>query len=179
MVRIAHLSRWVLALLVALVAVGMDFGSAAAAPASPKPPVHQKLTQMYRFEQQRSKIQGERLKRTVAFASKLDQLIARQKDKKQDTAALERAVGSFRAALDRAWAEWQAASTGLTAHAGFDNDGKVTNADQAGATLKDAHGHMEQAHTIARNALRELHGAIAAYHKAHRGAPEVPMPLEP
>lgn len=178
--RIAHLSRWMLALIVALVAVGTNFGSAAAARSEgPKPPANQNLTQLYRAEQQRSKIQAERLKQVMAFAGKVDQLIARQKDKKQDTAALERAAASFRAAIERARAEWQAASAALTAHAGFDNDGKVTNADQARAMLRDAHGHMEQAHTIAHNALRELRGALAAYRKAHREAPELPMPQEP
>ncbi len=178
---IARFSRWTLALLVALVAVGMSFGSASAAPAKPTPttPANAALSRTYKIEQGRLKLQDTRLKNADKHAGKLDQLIAKLKAKGQDTAALEQAVATFRTDIANARAEWQAASATLATHAGFDADGKVTNADQARATLKDAHGHMEQVHAIARGAYQKLHAALVAYRKAHREVKEPVAPLQP
>ncbi len=88
-------------------------------------------------------------------------------------------MAAFRTGIAMARAEWQVASATLAAHTGFDGAGKVTNADQARATLKDAHGHMEQAHTIARGAYEKLHAAIVAYRKAHREVKEPVAPPQP
>jgi uncharacterized membrane protein len=88
-------------------------------------------------------------------------------------------VAVFRTSITRARAEWQSASAILATHAGFDAAGKVSNADQARTTLKDAHGHMEQAHTIAHAAYKNLHAAIVAYRRAHRQATEPVAPPEP
>ena len=178
---IARFSRWTLALLIALVAVGMSFGSASAAPAKPTPPnpANTTLTRSYKLEQDRLKVQDVRLNNAVKYAGKIDELIAKLKAKGQDTAPLEQAVAAFRTEITKARAEWQAASTTLAAHAGFDAAGKVTSADQARATLKDAHGHMEQAHTIAHAAYAKLHAAVVAYRKAHREVKEPVAPVQP
>jgi hypothetical protein len=178
---IARFSRWTLALLIALVAVGMSSGSASAAPAKPTPPIpaNAALSRTYKLQQDRLKLQDVRLKNAGQYAGKIDELIAKLKAKGQDTAALEQAVAAFRSEIAKARAEWQAAGTTLAAHAGFDAAGKVTNADQARATLKDAHSHMEQAHTIAHAAYTQLHAAITAYRKAHREVKEPVAPVEP
>jgi multidrug resistance efflux pump len=176
-----HFSRWVLALMIALVAVGMSFDRAAAAPAggAHRPRVNARLAQMYRVEQLRLRVQGERLTRVDLFAGKLDTLIAKLKAKGQNTAALDQALAAFRAAIEQARTEWNAAKSTLGSHAGFGTDGKVTDADQARATLEDAHAHMQQAHALAKGAFRDLRAAFIAYRKAHRNVPEVPAPLEP
>ena len=178
---IARFSRWILTLLIALVAVGMSLGSVAAAPAKPtRPnPANAGLTRAYKVEQDRLKFQDVRLKNAGQYAGRIDELIAKLKAKGQGTAALEQAVAVFRTEITNARAEWQAASATLAAHAGFDATGKVTNADQARATLKDAHGHMEQAHSIARGAYEKLHAAIVAYRKAHREVKEPVAPQHP
>jgi hypothetical protein len=178
----ARFSRWILALLVALVAAGISFGSAAAAPAgkpTPPKPNNAALARTYKLQQNRLKHQDVRLKNAEVYAGKIDQQVAKLKAKGQDTTALEQAVAAFRASIAQARAEWQQASAVLTTHAGFDDAGQVTNADQASATLKDAHSHMEQAHTIARTAYRSLHAAVVAYRKAHRQMAEPVAPPAP
>jgi hypothetical protein len=180
MSRIARFSRWTLALMVALVAVGMTIGSAWAAPAGGTgDKLNAALSRRYKQEQQRQKLQDARLKRADEYALKIDGMIAKLKAKGKDTAALEQSVAAFRAGIAQARAEWQAASDTLAAHAGFDVAGKVSNADQARATLKSAHEHMESAHTIARGAYRTLHEAIVAYRKANRGVKEPATPVQP
>ena len=174
-------SRWTLALLVALVAVGMSFGSASAAPAKPPggPKAELALSRMYKAEQNRLKLQDARLNRAVEYATKIDSLIAKLKTKGKNTAALEQAVAAFRSGIAQARTEWQAASATLATHAGFDDAGKVSNADQARATLKNAHGHLEQANTIARAAYEKLRAAVAAYRKANPEVAEPVAPLQP
>jgi hypothetical protein len=183
MLRIAHYSRWMLALIVALAAFGMSLGSASAAPASAGNAAgagpNARLAAQLRVERQRLKVQDIRLKRADEFAGKIDALIAKLKAKGQDTTALEQAVASFRTGMASARAEWQAASDTLATHAGFDDAGKVTDVTAARATLKDAHGHMEQAHTIGKLAFRDLRTTLIAYRKAHRGTPVTPTPVEP
>ncbi|HEU5101215.1 MAG TPA: hypothetical protein VFU22_19460 [Roseiflexaceae bacterium] len=179
MSQIARLSRWTLAVLVALVAVGMSFGSASAAPANPAAKQDAALSRKYNEQKQRLKLQDVRLNRALEYATKIDSLIAKLKAKGKDTASLEQAVAAFRDGIARARAEWQAASDTLTAHAGFDAAGKVVNADQARATLKSAHEHMENTHTIARDAYKSLHAAVAAYRKANRQVKEPVAPLQP
>ena len=175
---IARFSRFAMALLVALAAVGMSVGSASAAPSGASKP-NVALARLYKQQQQRLKIQDARLARAVEYAAKIDGLIARLKAKGKDTAALEQAVAAFRAGIEQARSEWQAASATLAAHAGFDDAGKVINADQARATLSEARGHMQQAQTIARGAYKSLRSAIAAYRKANRGVVAPVAPLEP
>ena len=89
------------------------------------------------------------------------------------------ALTAFRAAIEQVYTEWSTAKAALDIHAGFTADGKVTNADQAHATLQNAHDHMEQAHAIAKAAFRNLRTAFIAYRKTHRNVPAVPAPLEP
>jgi len=176
-----HFSRWILALMIVLVALGMNFDRAAAAPAggADKPRANVRLAQMYRVEQLRLRVQGERLTRADLFAAKFDVLIAKLKAKGQNTAELDQALAAFRATIEQARTEWNAAKSTLHSHAGFGTDGKVTDADQARATLQDAHNHMQQAHALAKGAFRDLRAAFVAYRKAHRNVPEVPAPMEP
>ena len=180
MFRIARFSRWTLALLVALVAVGMTAGSASAAPAGgAADKQNAALSRRYKEQQQRLKLQDARLNRAVEYAAKIDTMIAKLKAKGKDTAVLEQSVAAFRAGIAQARAEWQAASGILATHAGFDAAGKVSNADQARATLKGAHEHLESTHTIARGAYKSLHEAIAAHRKANREVKEPVAPAQP
>src|ERR1043165_2660957 len=88
---IARFSRTTLALLIALVAVGMSFGSVSAAPAKPAPPssANAALSRPYKLEQERLKVQDMRLKNADKYAGKIDELIAKLKAKGQDTTALD------------------------------------------------------------------------------------------
>jgi hypothetical protein len=175
------ISRWILALMIALVAAGMSFGHVAAASAdgAGQPRANMRLAQMYRVEQLRLRVQGERLNRTNLFAARFDTLIAKLKAKGQNTVALEQALAAFRAATWQARAEWNAAKSTLVTHAGFGAGGNMTDAAQARATVQAAHDHMQQAHVLAKGAFRDLRAAFVAYRKAHRNVPDVPAPIEP
>lgn len=184
-----------IALLAALIAIAASLGSAFAAPSSerqpppsatqpparPTPPAvpANQLARTYREEQQRLKLQDVRLKGAVEFATRIEKVIAQLKSKGKDTTALEAAVASYRTGITNARAQWQIAADALAAHAGFDANGKVTDADQARATLKSAHSAMEQARKTAHDAFVALRKALAEARKANRTMPKLPEPQEP
>jgi hypothetical protein len=177
----SRLARWTLALIVATLMLATSLGSAFATPRTPPNPPGRNaaLEAAYRVAKQRLKVQDTRLIHADAYAARVDAVIARLKERRQDTAPLERAIAAFRSRMADARKEWQGAQAGLATHAGFDDQGKVTNADQARASLKGAHEHMEQATRIARAAYRDLHAAFVAYRRSHRGAEEPLPPATP
>jgi len=169
--------RLTLAMLAALVAVLAGASGAFAAPRTevkepPKPNVA--LSRAFRVEQQRLKAQDFRLKAALGTATRFDKAIAEMQAKGKDTTALQAAVDAYRAGIASARAEWQLAADGLAAHAGFDADGKVTDADAARATLKAAHGHMEQASKLANQATQAFHTAMEAFRKSLKPEPKRP-----
>jgi hypothetical protein len=169
--------RLTLALLAALVAILAGAGSAFAAPRAevkepPKPNVG--LSRALREEQQRLKAQDFRLKAALETAAYVDKVIVNMQAKGKDTTALQAAVSAYRTGIASARAEWQLAADGLAAHDGFDADGKVTNADTARATLKSAHGHMEQAGKLANQAAQAFHTAMEAFRKSLKPEPKHP-----
>jgi uncharacterized protein YhaN len=180
MSRIARFNRWTIALLVALVACGISAGSASAAPTGEGAGrQNAALSRQYKQQQQRLRLQEARLTRAGEYAVKIDGVIAKLTAKGKNTAALEQAVAAFRTAIGQARAEWQAAADTLASHAGFNDAGTVSNADQARTTLQGAPGHMQSVHTIARDAYKSLHQAVAAYRKANREVKEPVAPAQP
>lgn len=177
----ATIRRWTLAMLVALVALAATAGSALAAPPAPKDPAanNARLAQAFRHQQQRLAGQAERLKRADEFAGKVEALIAKAKGNGKDTAKLEQALATFRAALGEARAEWQAAADVLKTHAGFGDDGKVTDAEAARATVKAAHDHMQAAHDKAKGGFKALREALKAFRQANRAQQTPTVPQEP
>ena len=169
--------RLTIALLAALVAILAGAGSAFAAPSGerkepPKPNIA--LSRAFREEQQRLKAQDFRLKAALEKATYVDKVIAGMQAKGKDTTALQAAVDAYRAGMASARAEWQLAADGLAAHAGFDADGKVTDATAARAMLKDAHSHMEQAGVLMKQATETFHKAMEAFRKSLTPEPKRP-----
>jgi hypothetical protein len=171
MFAITRRSRAIIALGVLMIGFVFATGTAAAAP---RDNVNPRLERAYKAQQERLRRQDYHLKRADEFAARMDEFIANQQAKGRDTAALEQAVVNFRAGMADARAFWNEASAVLTAHAGFDDAGRVTNVEQARATLRTAHGHLVDASLAGREAALELRKAIRAYRQANP-APEMPQ----
>jgi hypothetical protein len=166
----SRIARWLLTLSVALVALFATFGSAAAAPRAGDPPPDSKprLERAYKEEQQRLAAMEQRFKEAGAFADNVAGMIVKLKEHGVDTARLERALAAFRARMADAHGQWEAAREVLTAHAGFDAEGHVTDMRQARATVAQAHLHLERARTLAERAFRELRTVLATYPRPER-----------
>lgn len=107
----------------------------------------------------------EKLGKTETFISKTQQLIDRAAEHGMDVSAVQAALDAFGDAVDNAKPIYESAHEIVNLHAGFDADGKVTDAEQARATvralgeklkeMKDAMGGTGQALRDALHAFRE------------------------
>lgn len=104
--------------------------------------------------------------------------IANQKAKGQDPSTLEAALATFQQQLATAQTSHATAANLLSAHAGFDDSGHVTNADQAKQTLTDAHQALETARTTLKQAGEDLRKALQDYRQTHKptATPAAPAP---
>ncbi|HEY3232407.1 MAG TPA: hypothetical protein VGJ87_24460 [Roseiflexaceae bacterium] len=163
-------TRLLLTLAVALVALCATFGSAAAAPRTADttpPPGNTSLERAYQAEKQHLRMMEGQFHQARAFADEVAALIQRLKEHGGDTMPLERALATFRDRMGAAHRQWEAARDILATHAGFDDEGHVTNADRARATVRNAHAHLMRADRIIRAAFHDLRTAAAAFLEPH------------
>jgi hypothetical protein len=163
-------TRLLLTLVVALVALCATFGSAAAAPRAADttpPPGNTSLERAYQVEKQHLRRMEFQFHQASAFAEEVAALIHRLKEHGVDTMPLERALAAFRDRMGAAHHQWETARDTLATHAGFDDEGHVTNADQARATVRNAHAHLMRADRIVYAAFHDLRAAVAAFLQSH------------
>jgi len=108
-------------------------------------------------------------------ADRLENLIDQAKERGRDASALEAALASFRAAMDSAQAKHDQGAAILATHAGFDEQGNVTEIKEAWETVRGAGKEFRDAGKTMASALRALHAAIRDWREANRGA----LPEEP
>ena len=108
-------------------------------------------------------VQQTHLEATGQIVSKMQDYIADQQAKGKDTSSLEAALATFQSQIAAAQASHDTAASILSAHAGFDDNGQVTDPDQARQTLISARQSLADAHNILRQAERDLHKAVKDY----------------
>ncbi len=105
-----------------------------------------RLEQLYQRELKLLEGQAQRLERmeerSVGYQEKIDEFVAEGRD----VTALEKALDKFNSRLKEVRDLHGEAGQILATHAGFDQDGKVTDARQAAETLKDAGKLMRRVH---------------------------------
>ncbi len=108
-------------------------------------------------------------------ADRLEDLIDEARDRGRDVSALEAALASFRSSMDSAQAKHDQGEAILDTHAGFDDEGEVTEVKAAWETVKGAGKEFRDAGRTMASALRTLHAAIRDWRQANRDAmPEGP-----
>jgi hypothetical protein len=128
-------------------------------------------------EQEWLKLQQTRLDGTAQIVEKTQAYITEQKSKGKDTAALEAALATFQQQVATAQTSHKTAADLLSAHAGFDASGKVTDSEQAHQTLTGAHQSLSDAHKVLQQAGLDLRKAIRAYRDANDPAAKAtPVP---
>lgn len=102
--------------------------------------------------------------------AKLQGMIDKAAANGKDVAQLQAALDAYEAALTAARPQYEALSGLISAHAGFDANGKVTDAEQAKETLKEAREQLKAIKEAMGGTFKTLREAIKAFREANKPA---------
>ena len=139
-----------------------DDGTAAA------PGGGKRLEAAFKAEQKWLAAQAERLSKANEFSAEAQKKIDELKAKGKDTSALETALANYQAQIAAAQAAHDNAVSILGAHAGFDENGKVTDRSLAKNTVQAAHTALAEAHRSLRQARIDLMKALKDWRNANK-----------
>jgi len=122
------------------------FAASAADDATPQPAdrVNRLLERKWKAEQRRYEAQGKLFDVSSDLMERAQAAIDRATDKGIDTSAAEAALAALETAIANVKPLYEQAGAELTAHAGFDASGKVTDAQTAAQTVEDMHKLLDQ-----------------------------------
>ena len=149
-----------LALLPAYAAGSPDTGT-------PPGPLNTALSNLYQREQNWLSLQSNTLTDANTIAVNAQNWINTLKGQGKDTAALEAALAAFNGQIASAQTAHDKASGVLSAHAGYDGSGQVTDRVQAAGTLRQGYQSLQQAHLTLVSAAVNLRLAVRTYINAH------------
>lgn len=101
------------------------------------------------------------------IATKVQDYINAQNALGKDTSSLVAALATFNSQVATAQSSHDSAGTLISAHAGFDANGTVTDLQQAAQTVVNARKSLRDAHQTLRQAVIDLRNAIRAYRQAN------------
>ena len=99
--------------------------------------------------------------------AKAQTLIDKAKANGKDVTALQTALDNFSAAVAQAKTIYDSAQSLVSAHAGFDSAGKVTDATQAKATIKSLRDIFKQIRQTVQGPRQALVQAVKAFRQAN------------
>jgi hypothetical protein len=134
---------------------------------TPPGPVNQALQNIYQREQTWLSGQSNTLTDANTIAVNMQNWINTLKGQGQDTSGLEAALAAFQGQVATAQTAHDMASSILSAHAGFDGNGQVTDRAQAASTLRQAYKSLLDAHLTLVSAAVNLRLAVRNWRNAH------------
>jgi len=110
---------------------------------------------------------GKIFERSDTLTKKIQTLIDKATEKGKDTAAVQAALDAFNASADEAWPLYESAQALITAHEGFDADGKVTDLENAAETVKSLKESYREIREITGDSGKSLREAIKAFRETN------------
>ncbi|RME90903.1 MAG: hypothetical protein D6770_01495 [Anaerolineae bacterium] len=126
------------------------------------------LERAWAREQKRYERLGHFFERADGIVEKVQARIDALAEKGFDVSGLQEALDEFKASLDAARAVYAGGETIISSHAGFDENGKVTDATQAAQTVRELGDVLRETRQTLGNPLRALREAIRAFREANR-----------
>jgi len=113
---------------------------------------------------------GKAFENTHTQISKIQDLIDKAAANGKDVSALQAALDAFEATLKNARPTYEAIKAIVNSHQGFDESGKVTDAEKAKSTVQEMQSKMQELKTAMNGAGKALREAIKAFREANRPA---------
>ena len=111
---------------------------------------------------------GKGFENNDAHVTKLQGLIDKAAANGKDVSALQAALDAFNAAMNSARPLYESAQTIVSAHAGFDATGKVTDLEQAASTVKEMRTKMQEIKSGMNGTGKALREALKAFREANK-----------
>ncbi len=178
MIKILFKKTIVLALVAALAVASLPFVSASAMGVKdPTPPPLGQITneRLERIWARQLRIY-ERMGKADAFVEKAQSLIDHAKENGKDVTAVQTALDAFEAALNDARPIYESINGIVNSHNGFDSNGKVTDPEQAKATVQAMREKFKAIHDAMDGAGKALRDAIKAFREANPRPEKTPIP---
>lgn len=133
--------------------------------------VDERLGKLYQRELEWLDRQAERLENPEEVAGRVEEWISTASEKGLDVSALQSALAVYQSSIAQAEAAHAEADAILAAHAGFDENGKVTDREAARDTLDSAGHKLNEARRILNDAIHQLRHAVRDWLRAQRPQP--------
>lgn len=113
---------------------------------------------------------GRAFEDTNAHIAKIQERIDKAAENGKDVAALQAALDDYAAALTAAKPTYDSIGSIVSSHAGFDADGKVTDAEQARSTVEQMRTKMRELKSAIGDSFKALREALRAFRQANHPA---------
>lgn len=176
--------KLILAVLIAVLTVaGLPLTSVlAAAPQDtgtpPKDPAAQNARLALAYARERLLVEqiGLTVGNYPTMTQNIQTLIEKAKENGKDVAAVQAAFEAYKAAFEKAKPSYEQAKALVSAQAGFDANGQVTDAEKAKATLKSLSEALKKYKATLGGTPKALREAIQAFRAANPRTPQTPTP---
>jgi len=141
--------------------------------------VNERLERIWAREQALYERLGAMLDRADGMTEKVQALIERADEKGLDASALQSALDAFEEALKDAHPVYESSKGIIASHQGFDENGKVTDAEKARETVKELGEKLRAVRSILGEPFKALREAVKAFRQANKPAGEASEPSLP
>ena len=164
------------ALIVVLAFAALPVNSVFAADINPPQtaPSGEKLEQAWAHQLKLNQRLGKVFENTDDRIAKLQQLIDKAASNGKDVSALQAALDAFASSLNSGRPIYESMQVIVNSHSGFDENGKVTDIEQAKLTVQDMHAKMQELKSAMNGTGKALREAIKAFRAANKPASSSP-----
>jgi predicted nucleic acid-binding Zn-ribbon protein len=129
-----------------------------------------RLERIWARQLQRYERLGKAFEDVDAHIAKFQERIDRAAEKGKDVTELQAALDAYEAALIAAQPTYDSIGSIVSSHAGFDAEGKVTDAEQARSTVEQMRAKMQEVKSAMGGTFKTLREALKAFRKANKPA---------
>lgn len=161
------------ALIIAAIPVTKVFAAGEYDP--PVPPTNgqisnERLERIWARELRAYERQGRALDQSDTFIEKVQARIDKAAENGKDVTALQAALDAFEAAIQEARPVYESAGEIVKSHQGFDENGHVTDSEQARETIKELRNKLKEVRSTMNGTGKALREAIKAFREANKPA---------
>jgi hypothetical protein len=125
------------------------------------------LGKLFKQEQKNHERQQATINKADKAGSRLSELIARAKENNKNTAGLEKALADFNTRLGEIRLSYDQTGRLIKQHSGFDDQGKVTDAEKAKTTLEEIRKGNQEVRQSLTKTVKDLREAGKEYRQAN------------